>query len=183
MGKRAKPDKPTRPKGGQNADELNDRQRRFVEAYMGKCAGNATRAYMEAYEETNADTAAAHASRLVRVGKVRARIDELIADDPLVASRHELQRRLTAIALGEDRGETYYNESGQRVDRWGSKVADEIRAAEVLMKSRGDMIEKVEHSGPGGKPIKVQNMTAMGDAELIAFVGSLHATSNDGADE
>lgn len=141
---------------------------------MGRCAGNATRAYMEAYDEDNLNQAASSASDLLRVPKVRAAIEERISNDPLVADRHELQRRLSAIARGEDRGATEYDAEGNRVERWGSKVSDEIAAAKLLMQTRGQLIEKHEHSGPDGKPVEVKHTADMTTEELIAKAGRLH---------
>ena len=51
------------------ADEkpLNERHRRFVELYMGACAGNVTKAYRGAFPRCTSDNAAAvHGRRLLR---------------------------------------------------------------------------------------------------------------------
>lgn len=135
--------------------ELTEKQRRFVELYMGERVGNATRAYMDAYGEQDPNAAASHASALVRVRKVRDAIAARVEADPLVATRHEVLRRLSCVVRGE-------------VD--GSRVADEIRAAELLLKVQGELVDRHAIAVSNDKPAY-----PLTDEELIAKAKALYA--------
>jgi len=135
---------------------------------MGEAKANPKLAYKMAYGDHVTDgTANVEASRLLRNPKIRAAIDKRIADDPLVASRHQLQRRLTEIALGEDRGSTAYDSEGNRVDRWGSKVSDEVAAAKLLLQTRAELVDRHEVTGKDGGAIKTEQGLS---AETIAQI-------------
>jgi len=157
--------------------DLTERQRRFIEVYMGEAGGNASQAYRTVYGEDSSDAVtASSASRLLSNEKVRAALEARIADDPLVASRHQIQRRLTVLAMGNQRGSVD--------DEWGTKPADEIKAAELLMKSQGALIDRHELTGKDGGPIRLA--AAHSDADIEAelerrgFVRALPAGGENG---
>jgi len=165
--------------------DLTERQRRFIEVYMGEAGGNAALAYRTVYGEDMSDNVvASSASRLLANAKVRAALDARIAEDPLVATRHQIQRRLTEIALGRDRGATEIDENGNRVERWGAKVSDETKAAELLLKTHGALIDRHELTGKDGGPIRLA--AAHSDADIEAelerrgFVRALPAGGENG---
>jgi len=128
-----------------DGDGLNERQRRFVELYMGAHGGNATQAYKGAYGEMSDNAAAANASRLVRTDKVRDAIAARMEADPQVMTRLEVVRRLTHIARGGDRARVELREDEHgapvRVAFAGSRVGDELRACELLLKLQGAFAE------------------------------------------
>lgn len=105
---------------------LTEKQRRFVEAYMGQAAGNAT----EAARVAGFGNPKSQGSRLLTFVDVKKAIEERQKADPLVASREERQRFLTAAMRGEHGGE----------------LKDRIKATEVLGKAQGDFVERHEHS-------------------------------------
>ncbi len=77
---------------------VSERERRFVEAFMGAAQGNATEAARRAgYGRKSAHVTA---SRLLKKAKIRHAIEARVKADPAVAAREELQRFFTAIIRG-----------------------------------------------------------------------------------
>jgi phage terminase small subunit len=114
------------------APALSERQRKFVEAYMGAAAGNATKAARLA--GYSAATARKQGSRLGTKGHIRAAIEARTKEDPAVWTREDRQRFWTAVASGT---------GAYRM----SSLRDRLRASELLGKSQADFVERVEHSG------------------------------------
>lgn len=117
---------------GRSRSTLTERERRFVECYMGEAAGNATQAARAA--GYSAKTARKQGSRLLTKGNIRAAIAERSASDPAVWTREDRQRFWTAIASG---GRGYQLAS----------LRDRLKASELLGRSQADFVERVEHSG------------------------------------
>ncbi len=115
-------------------DGLTEKQRRFVEAYVGEAQGNATQAARLAGYSGDDPTLAVAGAKLIRNGKVAEAIEA--ARKPrtrrAILTRDERQALLTEFA----------NDAG-------AEVKDRIKAIEVLGKMQGDFIEKheVEHRG------------------------------------
>jgi phage terminase small subunit len=80
---------------------LNERERRFVEAFMGVCAGNATAAATRAGYSRK--TARVQGAQLLAKLNIRRAIEARVAADPLVAKKDELQAWWTAIMQGRGR--------------------------------------------------------------------------------
>lgn len=153
--------------GATVSGELSEKHRRFVEAYMGEAAGNGAEAYRMVYGRDMSDDAAANnASRLMGNDRIKAAIAERVASCPLVAGRYRLQRRLTLLAMGEQRGSDD--------DEWGTKPSDEIRAAELLLKTQGELVERREVTTKVD-PEAARKMTPEGFA---AYVASLHVETD-----
>lgn len=129
--------KPPKKSGKKPPAKLTEKERRFVELYMGECAGNGTEAMRRAGYKGTDDALAAAASRLVRKDKVRAAIEERVAADPVVATRKERQQFWTDVMKGTIR----------------AAMKDRLKASELLGKSQADFVDRHEHSGPDGKPI------------------------------
>lgn len=120
---------------------LSERERCFVEAYMGQAAGNATKAAIAAgYSQK---TAASIASRLLRKVKIKKAIKTRVKADPKAATREDRQRFWTNVMDGTG-----------KFAKVGMK--DRLKASELLGKSQGDFVEHHEHSGPDGKPIETR---------------------------
>ncbi len=102
---------------------LNERERRFVEAYMacGKATDSARRA---GYSKR---TAASIGSRLLRKVKIRQAIDARVEKDPTVATRIDRQTFWTKVM----------NDSAQ-------DMKDRLTASQLLGKTQGDFIQKIE---------------------------------------
>jgi len=110
-------------------DGLTERQRRFVEAFMGRCQGNAT----EAARVAGCPKRSAHvtASRWLKNAKVKAGIAARVKSDPKVLDREELQQFWSQVTLGL--GE---------FKAWGGN--DRIRASELLGKTQKMFSERVD---------------------------------------
>lgn len=111
--------------------ELGEKERRFVEAYMGEAAGNAGKAYkLAGYKVKNDQVAYSAGCRLLRRVRVKKELEERVKSDPLVASRMEIQSWLTKLMRGED--------------VLDALAKDRIKAAELVLKTRGDLLERRE---------------------------------------
>jgi phage terminase small subunit len=107
---------------------LSERERRFVDAYMGEAAGNGTKAAILAgYGKAGAHVTA---SRFLRNPKIAAAIAKAAASDPKVLTRVERQQLWSAWTQDPN-------------VPWPARV----KASELLGKSQADFIERVEHSG------------------------------------
>lgn len=116
--------KPRKPKAiGTRAPKgrgLLERERRFVEHYMGRCEGNATEAAIAAgYGKKGA---AVQGTRLLRKAKIQAALEDRFKNDPLVADRKELQEYWTRLMRGTGKV---------------TRTKDRIRASELLGKTHG----------------------------------------------
>jgi len=115
---------------------LTERQRRFVEAYVGKAEGNAT----EAARLAGYSHETTQGPRLLENVGVREAIEA--ARKPrtkrAIATREERQEFLTRVMNDEDDS----NDNGV-------EMRDRLKACELLSKMQGDFIERreVEHKG------------------------------------
>lgn len=117
---------------------LSERERRFVEAYMGQAAGNGTEAARLAGYKGNAKVLGVQASRLLAKANIQKSVSERVKSDPLVADREERQRFLTSVIRNPE-----------------YSVSDRLKAVDLQAKAQGDYIEKHEHSGPNGGVIQI----------------------------
>lgn len=104
---------------------LKERERRFVEAYMGAAAGNATKAALLAGYSPK--TARKQGSRLLTKGHIADAIDERASNDPKVADREEIQRFLSARIR----------------DKEEHPIA-RLKAADILNKMQGAYVKRVQ---------------------------------------
>jgi phage terminase small subunit len=125
------------------ARRLSERERRFVEAYMGKSAGNATDAIRRAgYKGTKASLNTM-AARLLRRVEVLAAIEKRVNADPAIADRDERQRFWSGVLRGKPK----------------ARMGDRLKASELLGKSQADFVERHEHSFP---KVHKLNLTVQG---------------------
>lgn len=124
------------------AATLTPKQARFVEAYMGAAAGNATEAARLAGYKGNDVTLASVGKENLRKPQIAEQINLLQKEDPLVADREERQRFWSAVMRDKN-----------------ADMKDRLKASEILGKSQADFIERHEHSGPDGGAIKVIDFT------------------------
>jgi hypothetical protein len=117
--------------------KLSERERRFVEAFMGKAAGNATKAAIAAGYSVK--SARRSGTRLSTKRHIREAIAARQKDDPAVADREERQRFLTSMMR----------------DIEGHPLA-RLKACDQLSKIGGDYIERHEHAGKDGGPLVVK---------------------------
>jgi hypothetical protein len=123
---------------------LSERERRFVEAYMGEAKGVATKAALLAGYSPK--TAAKQGSRLLTKGNIQQAVTDRQLDDPAVMDRRERQELLSTIARAVDEA-----------------TPNKLKAIDQLSKISGDYIDRHELTGKDGGPI-----------ELTPFVIELH---------
>jgi len=107
-------------------ESLTEKQRRWVEAYMGEAKGNGTEAARLAGYKGNRNTLSEVGHKMLKLDTVRAAIDERIAEDPLVSKRHDLLRFWSEAMRGEHRG------------------LDRLKASEYLAKAYGMFTQKID---------------------------------------
>lgn len=127
---------------------LSERERRFVDAYMGPAYGNASEACRLAGYSIKAATV--QGARMLAKASIQSAIAERVKADPTIATRDERQRLWSDIAFG--RG--VYSEAA---------LKDRLRASELLGKSQADFVERHEHAGKDGGPVVV-TFTVVQDA-------------------
>lgn len=123
---------------------LTEKQRKFVEAYMGPAKGNATEAARMAGYSGNENTLGVTGLRLLRNAKITEAVEERQKADPLVADREERQRFWSTVMRDES-----------------ADMKDRLKASEILGKSQADFTEKVDITS-GGEPITDINVNIVG---------------------
>lgn len=111
------------------ARRLNEKQRRFVEAYAGEAAGNATTAARLAGYSGNTKSLQAAGSRLLSNVMIIQALERISEGDPLVATRKDRQRFWTEVMEGRKK----------------AGMKERLKASELLGKSQRDFIERREH--------------------------------------
>lgn len=103
---------------------LTDKQKRFVAAYD----GNALEAMHKAGYAKSTHTAYRVLRNPEVAAAIRARDEQIMS--PLIAKREERQAFWTSVMKDEN-----------------AEMKDRLKASELLGKSEGDFLDKVEHSG------------------------------------
>lgn len=107
---------------------MTEKQRRFVEAYMGTAAGNATEAARIAGYAGDDAALAVRGSECVRNRKVAAALAERQQGSPAVATREERQAFWASVMRGET----------------DAPWKERIKASELLGKTGGDFVDRHE---------------------------------------
>lgn len=113
------------------SDRLTEKQRKFVEAYIGEAKGNATQAARLAGYSGDDGALAVRGSENVRKSKIRQAINERLNDCELVASREAIQELFARYIFGLEE----------------AAPKERIRAAELMAKLHGMFVDRIEHSG------------------------------------
>jgi phage terminase small subunit len=136
---------------GTQPRQLNERQRRFVEAFMGPAEGNATEAARMAGYSGNRQTLGVTGKAVLDKTQVRAAIDQRAAADPQIATRTERQQFWSGVMRGTI-GRTVKDVDGKDIVL-PAEMKDRLKAAELLGKTQADFIERVEVTGKDGGPM------------------------------
>jgi|SRR5690554_820481 len=158
---------------GASASEagLTEKQRRFVEAYMGAAAGNATEAARLAGYGGDENTLSQTGHQNLRNPKISEAINERVDSDPLVMTRFDRQRFWSRVVQGKELdGED------------PAQMRDRLKASELLAKAQGDFIERVEHTGKGGGPIITASgadLSMLSTDDLAELEGILEKIENE----
>jgi hypothetical protein len=110
-------------------DKPTEKQRRFVEAYMGEAAGNATEAASLAGYAGNRKTLEAVGRENLAKPRIAQMILQAQQSDPLIATREDRQRFWTRVMMGLEPD---------------VRMADRLKASELLGKASADFIERHE---------------------------------------
>ena len=125
-------------------DDLTEKQRRFVEAYIGKAQGNATEAARQAGYKGNEVTLSSVGAENLRKPQIAAAIEK--ARRPrtrkAIADREEREAWLSALMRGE-LTTTKLDAEGNAVEV-SAPMSDRVKANEILGKMNGDFIERRE---------------------------------------
>ncbi len=162
------------------ARQLTEKQRRFVEAYMGEAKGNATEAARLAGYKGDYDTLRSVGSENLTKPAIRDAIDARVDNCPLVASRQDRLEFLTRVMLGQETDRMMTKEGPIDVE---PAMRDRLKALELLGKIQGDFVQKVELKG------EVRESAARELLELVAAVlgpeavGKLSAALDEGEAE
>ena len=114
-------------KGGKTIriQELTEKQRKFVDAYLGEANGNGTEAASIAGYNGDRKTLGIISANNLKKPSIRLAIDERTKNDGSIASREERQAFLTRIMRTEHR-----------------KMPERLKAVELLCRMHGDFIER-----------------------------------------
>lgn len=180
---------------------LSPKQRRFVLEVIA-CGNGAEAARRAGYSEKTARVIAKEnltkPNILAAIKKERERLDK---ESRMTVER--LEERLARIVYADPRG--LYDENGQRVPvhkinddlaaavesiedvqglrgrKQRVKLRDAIQAALALARLRGWIIERKELSGPGGKPLQVENLSEEDlDARIAGVEEEIRGMRSDG---
>jgi phage terminase small subunit len=110
-------------------DGLTEKQRRFVECFMGRCKGNATEAAKAAGVPKK--SARVMGSRWLTKVAVQKAIASRVKSDPKVLDREELQQFWSAVTLAREE----FQSTG---------MTDRLRASELLGKTQKLFSERVD---------------------------------------
>ena len=108
--------------------KLSEKERRFVEAYMGEAVGNAS----EAARIAGYSSPGTLGHRLLKKVQVQEALARRQAADPLIATREERQKFWSDVFRGN-------------LPEFDTK--DRLKASELLGKCGGDFLDRIEHSG------------------------------------
>lgn len=123
---------------------MTEKQRRFVEAYMGTAAGNATEAARIAGYAGSDNTLKSVGAENLAKPDIAAAIDARQKADPLIADRNERQRFLTEVM----RGVQTFTPKGGETAPLPVKMADRLKACEMLGRGAGDYGPKGTEDDP-----------------------------------
>lgn len=115
---------------------LTDIQKKFIDNYIE--TGNATQSYIDAGYKARGNSAEANASRLLRNVKAREYIEERnkALESPRIATMTEVKEFWTNTMNAKN-----------------EETKDRLKASELIAKTNGAFLDKVEHSGKLGVTI------------------------------
>ena len=118
---------------------LTLKERRFVEAYLGDAAGNATRAAKLAGYNGNPVTLSAVGYGNLRKPQIREALTQLIEHDELIPSRIERLRLLSRVARGQATDQRFAPDGS--IVELRVPTRDQVAAIKVLCEIAGDFRE------------------------------------------
>ena len=113
---------------------LPEKRRRFVEAYMGEAAGNAS----EAARIAGYKCPGPEGFRLLQYAEIQAAIDSRVESDPSIMTRQERQKFWSEAARGNIDD---FNSDGEAIN---AALSTRLKASELLARSQADFVERVK---------------------------------------
>lgn len=104
-------------------------------------------------------------SNMIDFIKVTSTGDAYVDLKNLTADQAAALTEITVDDFTDGRGE-----DARDIKRIKIKLGDKKGALDSIAKHLGMFVEKHEHSGPGGKPIEIEDLSAVDSARRIAFV-------------
>ncbi len=137
--------------------KLRLKQQRFALEYVGAAQGNGTEACRRAGYQGSDDTLAGIASENLKKPAIIDAIKALERDgeDDAIATRKELRELWTRIAFGGET-ETIVTREGAVVEVV-APLAARLKASELLGKSKGLFVDRVENTGANGGPMQIEH--------------------------
>lgn len=144
---------------------LTEKRKRFVEEYLIDL--NATQAVLRAgYNTKSVKTAGEIGKQLLQIPEIREYVEEqlVILKSARIAQADEVLQYLTRVLRDEDVEEVIVVESlgdggGSQARHIDKRLAskDRLKAAELLSKYWGLLVDRKEVSGPDGGPVQVES--------------------------
>ena len=149
-------------------DKLTPKQKKFADAVLsGESYKDAARIAGYSGDDNYLSRVG---SENVRKCKIQDYMTKVSEDNPLIWGRKERQEFWTRIAQGKELdGDTM------------PAMRDRIKASELLGKTQGDFIDRVEHSGPDGKAIQVESSPEERRARIAELTAMLGVLDDDDA--
>jgi phage terminase small subunit len=139
-------------------EALTEKQRRFVEAYMGAAAGNATEAARLAGYSGGPVTLASVGKENLRKPPVLKAINERRSSRPDIATREERQRFWSDVMRGAEEAE----------------MKDRLKASELLGKTQLDFKEVHVHEGSVAVEVTAKvDLSGVSDEALAQLAAAL----------
>lgn len=148
------------------AQRLTEKQRRWIEFYMGEAVGNATEAARLAEYKGSNETLRSVGHENLMKPNIAIEIQRLTEEDPAVATRIARQRFWSAVMLNAD------------ID-----MKDRLRASELLGKSQIDFVERKVISGDADNPLVVQDVAQYSSAKLRQMIAAEEAKGDEAETE
>jgi hypothetical protein len=134
---------------------ITERQRRWVEAYMGAAKGNATEAARLAGYRGNAETLRQVGHENLTKPHVRAAVAARVAADPRVKTREELQLFLSQV-----------------IDDPRNKLCDRLTAVKLLARTQGIFVDRhIVESGAQAQVVLYLPDNGRGPTPAAAITG------------
>jgi hypothetical protein len=137
--------------------EILDTEYMLVEKILQDPLMNATRAYQELHPNTDAKTCSRKASQIINSERVAKYFQDRLQKrlDLGIVSEKEILYNIKQIAIRCQQGEPVRDSRGEQTGEWKFEPSSALRAWELLGKNIGMFHNRVEISGPEGKPIEV----------------------------
>lgn len=135
---------------------LSERHRRFVELYMGECAGVGVEAAKRAGYKGTRKVLSETARKILARKDVQDALEQRVKDDPTVANRSDRQAFWTSVMKGDE-----LVPHGKAKRMGPPSMRDRLLASQLLGRSQGDFVELHRHKHEVNGEVRVQHVTEL----------------------